>query len=312
MQSHVVQFAERLRHQRRASVHTVRAYVGDVEEFLQFGARRLGRPIELSDCRLELVRGYLAAISSGAEPSTVARKLASLRSFFRYLVQNQLLADNPAQPLRGPKLRSRLPDFLTVREAEEVMAAPTPRAEGDVRHLRDAAIVELLYGAGLRVSECAGLDVSDLKFFATGGEIHVRSGKGNKDRLVPMGTKAAAAARAWMDSGRPLASAGSALFVNAAGERLSVRTLRRTVAAMSVAGAGRRTHPHALRHSYATHLLASGADLRSIQELLGHASLSTTARYAHVDVGYLQREYLHHPRALAERTMSGKKNGEES
>jgi integrase/recombinase XerC len=169
--------------------------------------------------------------------------------------------------------------------------APGPRAA------RDAAILEVLYGCGLRVSECVGLDVADLELGGGAAHVRVRAGKGRKDRLVPLGDKARAALTAWLALRPRLEPRADALFVNARGGRVSARSVRRFVDAHAQTAAVPKTHPHALRHSYATHLLGSGADLRAIQELLGHASLKTTARYAHVDFQYLARAYAAHPHA---------------
>jgi integrase/recombinase XerC len=177
------------------------------------------------------------------------------------------------------------------------MEQPSSGDEASRLELRDAAILEVLYGCGLRVSECVGLDVTDVTLGEGGGELRVRAGKGRKDRLVPIGRKACAALHVWLERRAEQLPDGDALFQSARGRRIGVRSVARIVEARALMAGGPRTHPHALRHSFATHLLGSGADLRSIQQLLGHASLSTTARYAHTDIQYLMRQYANHPRA---------------
>jgi integrase/recombinase XerC len=174
--------------------------------------------------------------------------------------------------------------------------------------LRDAAIFEVMYGSGLRVSECVGLDLADID----NDEIRVRRGKGGKDRVAPLGEKAKQALERWLARRAALKPTGNALFVNARGGRVSARSVRRFVDQHAIKAGVPKTHPHALRHSFATHLLGSGADLRSIQELLGHASISTTARYAHVDLQYLMKQHDLHPRAHRPSSARPASGGKES
>lgn len=281
-------FFDFLRAQRGASERTLAAYRVDLR---QFG--RLCPSWATGD--VHTLRRYLAQLqAAGYERRTIARKLAAVRSFYRFLVLDGRLAQSPAQYLRTPKVPRTLPRTLSERQAAEVVAAPdasTPHG------LRDQAILELLYGAGLRVSECCGLDLADVDFDARGGTVRVL-GKGGKERVVPFGTHAAEALRRYLKLGRPRLAAGVTqgfpLWLNRDGGRLSVRSVH----AMVTRSSGGAAAPHTLRHAYATHLLDRGADLRAVQELLGHASLSTTQIYTHVTRERLKQVYLQaHPRA---------------
>jgi integrase/recombinase XerC len=304
----VERFRLHLQTEKRASPHTVRNYVLNVSQLCTF-LRDKGRPDSPAAVDIPLLRSYLASLFEANEPSTIARKLSALRAFLRFLKRERVIEENVAMLLRPPKAGKSLPSFLTVDQAGALMEAPlrAPAARADegeaeatlggrgsvVLRTRDAALLEVLYGCGLRVSECVGLDVADLEREA----LRVRAGKGRKDRVVPLGDKARAALDAWLALRSSLRPASDALFLNARGGRVTDRSVRRFLDAHAAAAAVPPTHPHALRHSYATHLLGSGADLRAIQELLGHASLKTTARYAHVDFQYLARAYAAHPHA---------------
>ena len=294
-----------LRTERRASPHTERAYLHTVGELLAFTAERRRRVITPDDLDLLTLRAYLASRFGQNQAVTLGRKLSAIRTFFRFLRRQNVIAENVALLLRPPKGRRALPDFLTPEQAEALMVAPTrptvlEGAQATTRRERpfierDRLLVELLYGGGLRVSEACGLDVDDL----ANDEIRVRRGKGRKDRIVPLGQKAKDALAPYLALRRPRHSDERALLLNAAGQRLSPRSAHRITKQWSLAAGLPPVHPHALRHSFATHLLGSGADLRAIQELLGHASLQTTARYAHVDLEYLMRQYQAHPHAAA-------------
>ena len=284
-------FARHLEAEKRASPHTVRNYLANVDELIAFVRDKGRTPHAKIDPRaidIPTLRSYLASLFERNEPSTIARKLSAVRAFLRFLRRERVIEENVAMLLRPPKAKKALPSFLTVEQAGVLVEAPNATAKP-----RDAAIFEVLYGCGLRVSECVGIDLGDVEVDL----IRVRAGKGKKDRLVPLGEKARRAIERWLPERLKLAPVDEALFVNARGRRLTARSVRRFVDAHAQAAALPKTHPHALRHSYATHLLSSGADLRAIQELLGHASLKTTARYAHVDFEYLARAYQHHPHA---------------
>jgi integrase/recombinase XerC len=305
----VARFREHLAVEKRASPHTVRAYLTNLEQLLAFAEEKRGRAPAPRELDIPLLRSYVASLFGVDEPITIARKLSAVRAFLRFLRRERVIDENLAMLIRPPKARKSLPSFLTPDQATALVEAPTrqasqpssgrrtdsdrsapmrvPSRAPSVLELRDAAILEVLYGCGLRVSECVGLDLGDLERH----ELRVRRGKGGKDRVVPLGQKAREALDAWLLRRAELAPGGSAVFVNARGGRVSARSVRRFVDKHAIAGAVPRTHPHALRHSYATHLLGSGADLRSIQELLGHASVKTTARYAHVDFQYLAAQH---------------------
>jgi integrase/recombinase XerC len=300
MDEHRAAFAEYLRVARRASPHTQRAYGADVAQFVTFARKRLARTPALADLNTRLVRDYLAHLYGCCDAATCARKLSSVRAFLAFLVKRKLLAHNPAQAVPAPKRARKLPRLLSVDDAarlcdtQEKVARPTAP--------RDRALLELLYGTGLRVSEAVALDVADVEL--RGGQVLVRHGKRGKQRVVPLGRKAHAALSAWLrvrsQVEGPQAGAESALFLSTRGRRLPTGEARRIVRrAVLLAGTAPAT-PHALRHSYATHLLDSGADLRSIQALLGHESLSTTQRYTHLSIGHLTEVYDRaHPRARA-------------
>src|SRR5579871_313916 len=282
-------WAAHLRSERHASPHTLRAYVADVRELLAAAGDdpRAVRP--------ETIRHWLRTVDGRLERTSIARKLAAVRAFFRFLVRAGRLEADPAAAVGTPRTRRRLPAHLTLDEIDRLLA--TPPAEG-LAGLRDRAILEVLYSSGLRVSELVGLDWADVDREA--GLLRVL-GKGRKERVVPIGRPALRAldayAAAAAAAGRPVAP--GAVFRNLRGGRLTARSVARLVERhVTASGTPTRATPHALRHTFATHLLGAGADLRAIQELLGHASLSTTQRYTHVDLRRLTDAYDRaHPRA---------------
>jgi integrase/recombinase XerC len=309
----IAAFRDHLRAEKRASEHTLRAYLHDVEELAAFARRLLGRAPALGDLDTIVCRSYLASLHGRNDAATIGRKLSSMRAFFRLLLRRRLVTASPVAALHAPKRTKRLPAFLgkedvgrlldgPARSDDDDAAAPT-RAAADAR---DEALFEMIYGAGLRVSEACNLDPGDLEVAGTTGEVKVRQGKGRKDRIVPVGGKAVAAVAAYLPHRAAwLAAAGgaanvAALFVTPRGRRLDPRTVRRLLRSLEIATGVRQVSPHALRHSFATHLLGEGADLRSIQEMLGHASLQTTQRYAHVNIDHLMAVYdKAHPRSRA-------------
>jgi integrase/recombinase XerC len=297
-------FERHLAAERGLSAHTVRAYLGDVAALLEHAcAGGLG---DLAGLDIHVIRAWLGAQhASGMARATLARRAAAARAFTALGYSRGWLTSDPGPLLATPKAARHLPDVLSQDQIAAVLAAgeAEPQAAAEPRAAaiawRDTAIMELLYASGIRVSELCGLDVGDID----DGRRTVRVlGKGSKERVVPIGVPAARAVRQWQQAGRPLLAderSGAALYLGARGGRLDPRTARRVVhariaAAPSVPDAG----PHGLRHSAATHLLEGGADLRSVQEILGHASLSSTQIYTHVSVERLLAAYRQaHPRA---------------
>ena len=281
MKEHVEKFLTYLEVERGASEHTIRAYRKDLEMFM--GSLQEGSDLpDTSD-----VRSFLASeVSSGHAKSTASRRLAAVRSFYKYLHREGIVKKNPAKLVTSPKLPKTLPKFLSVDEAFELMDKPEPIG---FEAARDKAILELAYSSGLRVSELVGLDIGDIDAKQT--TVRVR-GKGKKERMVPVGGKALDAVKAYMVERMLKGMNERALFLNKRGQRLSDRAVRRMVRKYSnmMAMSGKVT-PHTLRHTFATHLLHGGADLRAIQEMLGHSSLSTTQKYTHLDVAKLMEVY---------------------
>jgi integrase/recombinase XerC len=291
----IQRFREHLASERRASPHTVAAYVRDVSSLAAYVRERRGGAASLGDIDKLLLRAFLAQLSRTVSPPTIGRKLASVRTFFGWLERESLVRNNPAAALASPKLRRKLPTFLSADAAGEVMSVPLDAAVSQAERVRDAAMLEVLYGSGLRVSELVGLDLDHVSL--EHDELRVL-GKGKKERLVPLGQQAHAALVRYLGSRPELrnertgAQDARALFLGRRGTRLGVRRVQTLVQRYGALGAGRSDlHPHALRHSCATHLLEGGADLRAIQELLGHASLATTQRYTHVSLDQLMRVY---------------------
>jgi integrase/recombinase XerC len=294
--------AEYLRHlalEKNASTHTVKSYREDLTQAVAFFRTRLGgKPPEVSHLTTRLLRAHLAWLhEQGYAKTTIARRLAAVRSWCRFLRRQGSLTSNPAEGLRGPRQDKPLPHFLGVKEVAALLAAPVDDAPLGIR---DRAILETLYSAGLRVSELTGLDLESIDLDA--GLATVR-GKGKRERLALLGPQATQALRKWLES-RPIVVGArprglTALFLNKNGTRLTSRSVGRLLEKyLAQAGLDRRTSPHTLRHSFATHLLDRGADIRGVQELLGHRSLSTTQIYTHVTTQRLQDSYHKaHPRA---------------
>jgi integrase/recombinase XerC len=285
MKDPVAGFLRHLSVEKNASPHTLRSYRSDLVEF----TRSLEGSIEGADSRT--IRAFLVSLHArGLDGVTVARKLAAVRSFYRFLVRRGVVERNPARETRGPRRAQKLVSFLPIDEATALVDA---RALGGAARDRDVAILEVLYATGLRVSELTGLDVEAVD--RTERTVRVL-GKGRKERIVPYGAAASKALERYL---APRPAARGPLFVNARGGRLTDRSVRNVVRrAARSAGVVRRVTPHTLRHTFATHLLDAGADLRAIQELLGHSRLSTTQRYTHVGTDQLMRVYdAAHPRA---------------
>jgi len=293
MQGWIDRFQQFLTVERNLSGHTCAAYRRDLGEFRKFLATYGGAAAaDLQRVDHLLLRRYLAELHQRNQRTSIARKLSALRTFFRYLVREGVLPANPAEAVATPKRNRYLPKTLSVDEATALME----RGHGTtVLALRDRAILELLYSSGLRVSELTGLNVGGLDL----RENLVRVlGKGRKERIVPVGRKAHEALSAYLEA-RGAVSDDQPLFINHRGRRLTPRSVQRHLKVRLLkAGVLKDISPHALRHSFATHLLDGGADLRAIQELLGHASLSTTQRYTQVSVDQLMVVYDRaHPRS---------------
>jgi len=297
----VQRFEVYLRTERRASPHTIKAYLVDLEQFCRHAAAT-GQAVVPGS--LLLVRGFLARAAGQAGAASLGRKLSTIRSLYRFLVREGLAPGNPARGVASPKRPRRLPEVLP--ESEVAALVETPAALATPLALRDRAFLELLYASGLRVSELTGLDVGGVDL----AQAQVRVlGKRRKERIVPVGRTACQAIARYVDEARPVlaagpdfSGAGHALFLNYRGGRLTSRSVARLLEKwVAASGLPRHVHPHVLRHCFATHLLANGADLRGIQELLGHASLSTTQRYTHLDWKRLAAAYDDaHPRARRE------------
>jgi tyrosine recombinase XerC len=291
---HLKDFLQHLALERRLSPRTVEAYRGDLAGLATFLERSGG---DLLTATPHQLRRWLAHLSTrGYARSSIARKAAAVRAFFRFAARRGHVAVNPAGLLASPKLPVRLPPVLKAGEAAALAAAPEP---DDPWAVRDRAVLELLYASGLRVSELCGLDVEDVDLGR--GRVRVM-GKGGRERDLPFGEVAADAVRAYLTGARPQMvrpGTAAALFVNRRGKRLGPRDARAIVEKYRrEILAGRRVSPHTLRHSFATHLMEGGADIRAVQELLGHASLATTQRYTHVSRGRLFGAYRRsHPRA---------------
>jgi integrase/recombinase XerC len=306
----VQDFIAHLLGERRASAHTAEAYRRDLEQLSAFLKERLDHPAKLADVGKVELRAWLGGLTRTCSASTIARKLASVRSFFRFLSRSEPGRENPAEDLGTPRVKRPLPLVLNTEAAAQVVEAPgspdapPPSDESELaRRRRDELILELLYGCGLRVHELAALDKDSL---ALGAGTLTVLGKGRKERNVPVGRLCLAAHARYLESRAFLkhpttgAQDPRALLLSQRGRRLGIRQIQNLVSRYGALGAGRADlHPHALRHMCATHMLEGGADLRVIQEFLGHQSLSTTQRYTHLSMEQLLRVYdRSHPLAV--------------
>lgn len=293
MNTEIAGFLRYLDRERNASAHTIRAYSADLEQFQAHLAEELGREGRLADVDHLIIRAFLARLHrSGLKKVSAARKLATLRTFFRYLCREGILDRNPARALLSPRMERKIPAHLEESEIASLIEVP-----GDTDSaIRARAILEVLYATGIRCAELVGLDLGDIDL---GGRTVRVLGKGSKERIVPFGNPALMALQAYFPSRVKARPKSQAVFVNARGGRLTDRWIRQIVShRVKQVALARRLSPHSLRHSFATHLLERGADLRSIQELLGHASLSTTQRYTHVNARHILDIYKKtHPRA---------------
>ncbi|HSA85437.1 MAG TPA: tyrosine recombinase XerC [Nitrospira sp.] len=300
MEDAIKAFVMHLQVERNASHETIRNYRSDLHQLARFLRRTQQEtvPIHFETVTGDDIRAYLHSLDQqGEKASSLARKLACVRSFFRFLVREGQLPTNPTETLRSPKLPKPLPRVLNKDDAAALMEFPTGQSP---LSLRDRALLETMYSSGARVSEVVGINLDDLN--ERDGLVCLR-GKGRKERIVPIGDLALHAIREYRRSLKLSARSGhlsSPLFLNHRGSRITTRSVARMVARYSSRLATGAVSPHALRHSYATHLLDEGADLRSIQEMLGHASLSTTQKYTHLAMDQLLAVYdSAHPRARA-------------
>jgi integrase/recombinase XerC len=322
--SWIEKYLEYLRFQRNASPHTLRNYESDLRQLQAFLTTAPGgeqRPApELDQIDNLTIREFLGSLyEKSNKKSSAARKLAAIRSFMKFLSAREAIQGNPAKTVASPKQEIRLPDFMTIDTVTELVEAPDVGTDAGKR---DRAILELLYAAGLRVSELVGLNLGDVSL----GEGLVRVvGKGRKERIVPFGSRAAEALSAYFQvratqiksaktaGGKEKKAAAEAVFINRRGGRLTTRSIGYILDSHMARLAERlRVHPHTLRHTFATHMLNAGADLRTIQELLGHESLSTTQKYTHVSVEKLVQVYQScHPRARSrQRRLPSKGKGQ--
>jgi integrase/recombinase XerC len=298
MRTAISRFLQYLRVERNASEHTVKSYREDLTALADYMTAPGGQCPEAGGLTVFDLRGYVTALhEAGYAKATIARRLASLRSFFRFGQREGWVKTNPAKPLRNPRQGRTLPHFLSAADIARLLGAPPTDCP---MGLRDRAILETMYSAGLRVSESVGLEQADLDLEA--GILRIR-GKGRRERLSPIGSYAARALRRWLAvrrlHRRQPAGPKAPVFVNRFGRRLTTRSVGRMLEKyLKLTGLDARTSPHSLRHSFATHLLDRGADIRSVQELLGHKSLVTTQIYTHVSTATLRKVYEKaHPRA---------------
>jgi integrase/recombinase XerC len=298
MQEALAEFLRHLALERNASAHTVKSYREDLTQALDFFRTRLaGRALEPALLTARLLRAHAAWLhEQGYAKATIARRITAVRSWCRFLCRQGTLAANPADGVRGPRQDRKLPHFLSEDDLARLLEAPPAHHP---LGLRDRAILETLYSAGLRVSELTGLDLGDLDLDS--GLATVR-GKGKRERLALLGPQCLAAVRRWLEARAALPQAArgrAAVFLNKNGTRLTTRSVGRLLAKyLAQAGLDPRASPHSLRHSFATHLLDRGADIRSVQELLGHRSLGNTQIYTHVTTNRLRDSYdKAHPRA---------------
>lgn len=289
----IFEFLNFLEHQKNAALNTVSSYRRDMAEFYDYLAQHQIDALENGQLVLErinplMIRSYLSLLFQKNGATSIARKLSAIRSFFKYFVRKGILEQNPAKVIKSPKVPKKLPKCLNVDEINALLAA---EFKNNKFGKRDRAILEFLYSSGLRVSELVGLDLEQIDLEEAVARVH---GKGNKERLVPIGTQALEALKFYVEERARIRGAvgNKALFLNKNGTRLSPRSVQRLVAKVTNnIGLDKGATPHTIRHSFATHMLGAGADLRSIQELLGHKSLSTTQRYTHVSPRELSDVY---------------------
>lgn len=284
------EFEKFLIYERNYSQHTVRAYKKDIKEFMNFLKKT---KIELFNVKAKDLNSYLGTLYNKNSKSTVSRKLTTLRSFFSFIIRQGPMKQNPAKLVPYPKKEKTLPSFLSVDEVFNLVNSPE---KNEVMCSRDKAILELLYSSGIRVSELSEITLNDVDL---SNQLVKVCGKGNKERIVPFGEKATEAIKQYLELRADLKPKVNYIFLNSRGTRLTPRSISRIVKKYALlSGIAKDISPHVLRHTFATHLLGGGADLRAIQELLGHTSLSTTQRYTHTSIEQIMKIYDEtHPRA---------------
>jgi len=296
LKTRVLQFLDHLRSQKKYSTNTLEAYASDLFHFLNFLNEQKVSVTSFENITVEIFRNYLAYLSKvGNTPRSISRKFSSLRSFAKYLMKYQGVKEVALSQLKKIKFTKKLPEFLSVKEVEELLNL---FQDADPLSRRNLAIFELIYATGMRVSELAALQLKDLR---ESFQVIQVTGKGKKDRLVQVGSHAQKALKNYLNEARLLLDKkkASAVFLNERGEAITVRQIQRVLKqAIARLGLSKKISPHTLRHSFATHLLEGGADLRAVQELLGHESLSTTQNYTHVSKQQIKKVFdASHPRA---------------
>jgi integrase/recombinase XerC len=297
MDQHLADFLRHLALERNASGYTVKSYREDLTQAIVQWSEILGERYTPGQVSNRTIRRYVAWLhEQGYSRSTTARRIAAVRSFFRYLCRQSIVTANPTQGIRSPKIEKKLPGFMSGSQVDSLLDSPL---ESDSYPLRDKAILEVFYAAGIRVGELCGLNLEDVRW--DDGVIVVR-GKGRKERLALLGRIAVTSLQEWLTERQELLAgkpAINALFLNKLGTRLTVRSVHRVVAKyLQRAGLDPKLSPHSLRHTFATHLVDAGAEIRSVQELLGHKNLTTTQIYTHLSTQKLQEHFLKaHPRA---------------
>ena len=298
MDKYLKSFEDYLSSERNYSKHTIKAYLADIKEFsevlkeMNLISSESGE-IDFTHLDETPIRVYISKLYNKNKKVSISRKLASIRTFFEFLIRSGQMKSNAAKLVPTPKGEKKLPTFLTVDEVVKLVETP---GSDNAFESRDRAILELLYSCGLRVSELVGINLGDLDLDSMSVKV---LGKGNKERMVPLGSKAENAIKIYLSQRLDLKPKGDHLFVNSKGGRLSTRSVDRIIKKYAVlSGIPKNISPHVLRHTFATHLLGGGADLRAIQEMLGHKSLSTTQRYTHTSIEQLMEIYdKTHPRA---------------
>ncbi|MCH7949288.1 MAG: tyrosine recombinase XerC [Candidatus Dadabacteria bacterium] len=298
MDKYLSSFEDFLSSERNYSKHTLKAYIADIKEF-GLVLKDMGLisadngEIDFAHMDETPIRTFISRLYGKNKRVSISRKLASIRTFFEFLIRNGTIKSNPAKLVPTPKGEKRLPTFLTVDEVVKLVETP---GSDNVYESRDRAILELLYSCGLRVSELVGINLNNLDLISMSVKV---LGKGNKERMVPLGSKASTAIKTYISQRLDLKPEDDYLFVNSRGGRLSTRSIDRIIKKYAaISGIPKNISPHVLRHTFATHLLGGGADLRAIQEMLGHKSLSTTQRYTHISIEKIMEIYdKTHPRA---------------